>query len=316
MNQDERVKLRLVTEPMPAHNEIRVCVPPIEYDEVLDCFYVSSSDQATFQHRDLVANLHTKELLDLDPSDVDALLAFQREWGLITTPNRTPLRHDSLGMPNSVITTPVKGMSDEQSFQEAQKLLDGLDARHPGFAHLAKILVTTSTPSHHGMYPFVPRREAEAAVTWLQSTVNELVRFSVDGYDPWAGIDEVNLRSRIDFIDSAIAPYFPRVRLATQKVIDGTTQTPPTRTLPTTIALLVQLVTYIGSEEGYRVCQNPECNAYFVYKRHAQGELVRNRLSAYCSDTCQRRAVAIRQAAHRKERRHELKAERLGKEGR
>lgn len=311
MRQDERIKLRLITEPMPKHDEIRVCVPPIEYDEELDCFYVTDADPATFQSRDLPANLHTKELLKLDPSDVDALLAFQREWGLVTTPRRTPLRFDALGTPSSVIATPQVGKSIEQSTQEANDLLDQLNANHPGFKSVAAAFTMTATPSRHGMYPFVPRGEAEAAVIWLQNTINELVQLSISGYDPWSGIDEHNLRSRVDSIDSAISPYFPRVRLASEKTMDVTV-----KTLPTTIALLVQLVTYLGSEEGYRVCHNSECGCYFIYKRHSPGELVRNRQSLYCSDDCQRRACAIRQAQNRKKKRHELKAERLRKEGR
>lgn len=298
-------KLRLVSEPMPTYESPMLVVPSIEYDSELDCFYVSADDGAmTLSKKQLPANFHTHELIDVDPSDVGSLLAFQKEWGLLTSPARTPFRYHRLGTRYDVLATPTKDGTSESDIEDALRLLSKLDERHNGFGALCKWLILGRSDTEYGIYPFVPRGEVVAAVEHLQATVNTLTKAAKDGFDNWAGIEGRNLEATVDDIEQRLTPYFPRFAIALPEKEGKKTESP---TLPLTIATLSQLIGYLTSEEGYRECAY--CHKYFVYKRHTRGEYVRvrNRRSLYCSDDCKFKAASANQAARRKAARHAAK---------
>lgn len=301
----DRKRLRLVTDQVPRYESPRVFTPQIAFDDELKCFYVApEGDSIGYQVKDLPANFHTKELLDVDPSDVESLLAFQRDWGLLTSPKRVPLRLARLGTPGDVISTPYEGMSGEEAFDKAEHLLRGLESRYQGIrSAYTELMIRNAAPLFHGAYPFAPLDEVEQVTRWLQETVERLVDAATNGYDTWANIEERRLVDLIDDIDAGITPYFPRIRVAASDVHIGKDAERPA--LPLTIAILAQLVGYLTSEEGYRVC--PRCGRYFVFKRHTGGEYIRNRRSLYCSDECKQAESAARQARKRKAERREAK---------
>lgn len=305
-------RLRLVTPSIASREEPLVFVPSVNYDADLDAFYVGATEEGTvsFGSRRLPANFHTHELMEVDPSDRMALLEFQRAWGLLTSPNRKPLREDAFNT-NEVMVTPLKDASDEEAFEEAYKLMTRLSDRHDDFASVGLSLRATVEPGQNGAYVFAPGGEAEAALSSLQSTVKRLTKAHVEGYDDWAGIEGRNLRATVGEAVAAIEPYYPRYRMF-DATMDKEAATAPI--LPVTIATLAQLLAYISSDEGYRECK--QCHRYFLYKRHSPGEVgQRNRLSLYCSDECKQRASSTAQAARRKAARHAKRAKEVGNYG-
>ena len=292
---DDLMKLRLVTPPITSHDEPLAVVTSIGYDSECDTYYIDPAGGGKIEYKPLPANFHTHELMSVDPSDENSLFEFQREWGLLTTPRREPLRMDTLGTPTMTMVTPIEGMSDAESFEEASRLYKHLCDRHKGFQEVSSAMMILESQGHNGIYTFAPAAEAKATLSYLKTTVEKLITAHVTGFDNWGGIEGRNLRSLIGEIDAAIEPYYPRYRMI-EPSLDGRTVTPPA--LPLTIAVLVQLLSYIASEEGYRECK--QCHRYFLYKRHAAGEIVRNRRSIYCSSECKARASSSAQAARRK----------------
>jgi hypothetical protein len=298
--ESHRPKLRLVAGKMPSLESVRVLVPKIGYDEQLDCFYVDSqSYPVEFDVKTLPANFHTHELMNVDPSDVASLLAFQQEWGLVTTPDRTPLRKNVLGVESNALATPLtdrenKRLSPDEELAEAKALGNELIKRHPG---LRLHTLSTSTP----LYPFAPRAEVEKTVEALQDTVKMLVEAATEGYDEFGNIDYVNLSTRVGWAAKYISPYYPLVEVLPQSPefdafgkSDTEAQSP---IIPLSIATLAQLLGYLTSDSGYRVC--PHCHKYFMFKRHAHDNYVRNRRSEYCSDSCQNAAKQKRYQARK-----------------
>lgn len=296
-------KLRLMTPPIASHDEPVVFVPSINYDADLDAYYVGANEagDVTLESKRLPANFHTHELMEVDPSDRLALLDFQRTWGLLTSPNREPLREDTFNT-NATIATPLKDTSDEEAFEESKQLLARLSERHEDFRSVGIGIRTTVEPGRNGAYVFAPGDEVEAALAALQSAVKTLTKAHVEGFDNWAGIEGRNLRAMVGEADKVIEPYYPRYRMF-EASMDGSDAVEPV--LPLTIATLAQLLAYIASDEGYRECKL--CHRYFLYKRHTSGEFVRNRRSLYCSDDCKQRASSTAQAARRKAARHAKK---------
>lgn len=311
------IRPRMISEPFSLHGGVRVLVPTIDYDQELDCFY-TVTDGATISYIDktLPANFHTHELLDVDEDDVDSLLAFQQAWGLLTSPRRYPLRPFSVGTLGQVFATPTVN-GDTADMDDANKLLDELDVRHKGVrsAYIGLYARTSTIP----IYPFAPRAEVAATLEYLQGTVTEFTKYATKGYDPawdWAELEQIQLRGKLDAIDGAISPYFPRLVLAPieadeeahkKKGLKRTVQRPR---LPLTIATLVQLMDYLTSDEEYRVCK--QCRKLFMYKRSGKDEEgVRSRRSSiYCSDGCKQIASFTAQNRKRKAERQEKKAER------
>lgn len=303
-------RLRLITPPLSAHEEPLVFVPTIDYDAELDAFFVTTDEEGTLVLADkqLPPNFHTHELMAVDPSDIDALLAFQQQWGFLTSMKRAPLIEDTLGTPLMTIATPLDNARGDEELAEAMKLFEGLTLRHEEFKRFGGLLGVSTSQGRSGAYVFAPRAEAEATLRWLQETVTRLVDAHTVGFDNWSGIEGRNLKSLIGHINAAISPYFPRYRMADEGT-DGSDAVAPV--LPLTIATLAQLFSYIASDEGYRVCK--QCGRYFMYKRHAPGEFVRNRRSLYCSDECKERASWKGQAARRKAKRNEGKGSEEGR---
>lgn len=293
----ELARLRLATPPIALYDEPRVFVPYIGYDQDLDAYYVSANEEGVHasEIKSLPANFHTHELMAVNPTDRAALLDFQRAWGLLTSHLREPLREDTIGTPGKTISTPVPGESDDETFTRAKQLYEQLKERHEDFRETALDLMTTVEPGRNGAYTFVPGSEAEATLTYLQSTIKELVKAHTMGFDNWGGINARILRGTVGTIVAATDPYYPRYRML-EPSIDGRDPVQPV--LPLTIAALAQLLSYIASDEGYRECK--QCHRYFLYKRHTVGEFVRNRRSLYCSDECKARASSSAQAARRK----------------
>ena len=296
-------KLRLVTPPIASRDEPVVFVPSINYDADLDAYYVGANDEGyvTLKNKRLPANFHTQELLEVDPSDRLALLDLQRMWGLLTSPKREPLREDTFNT-GATIVTPMKDVGDEEALEEAKRLYARLSERHEDFKSKGSLVGQSVEPGRNGAYVFVPGGEAEATLAALQSTVEILRKAHVEGFDNWAGIEGRNMRRIVGDVDSAIEPYYPRYRMFDASMEGGEAVEP---VLPLTIATLAQLLAYIASDEGYRVCK--QCGRYFLYKRHASGEFVRNRRSLYCSDDCKQRASSTAQAAKRKAERRAKK---------
>lgn len=303
-------RLRLVTPPLSAHEEPLVFVPSINYDAELDTFYIGADDSGnvTTANKPLPTNFHTTELLEVDPSDTDSLLAFQRQWGFLTSMEREPLREDTLGTMAETMATPRKDGDIHKAVEDAERLYDLLAERHPDFKRQAGWLGISTAEGRNGAYVFVPREEAEGTLRWLQETVSKLVDAHSVGFDNWSGIEGRLLRNTVGHIDAAISPYYPRYRMA-DSGIDGSGAVAPV--LPLTIATLAQLFSYIATDEGYRVCK--QCGRYFLFKRHTSGSFVRNRRSMYCSDTCKERASWTGQAARRKAQRN---ADKGSEEGR
>lgn len=303
-------RLRLITPPLYAHEEPMVSVPTIDFDTELDAFYIAAGEGGTFTLTDkqLPANFHTHELMDVDPADTAALLSFQRQWGFLTSTRRVPLIEDTLGTPPASMATPMVNKSDEEALSEAIKLRDGLASRHEDFKKLEGLLRISSAPGRNGAYTFVPRAEAEATLRWLQEKVPKLVDAHTVGFDNWSGIEGRNLKSLVGHINATITPYFPMYRMG-DKGIEGSKAVAPI--LPLTIATLAQLFAYIASDEGYRVCK--QCGKYFLYKRHTSGEYERKRRSKYCSEPCKERASWTAQADKRKTKRNEGKGSEEGR---
>lgn len=294
---EELARLHLVTPPIALYDEPRVFVPHISYDPDLDAYYVSANEDGIHasETKPLPANFHTHELMAVDPSDRAALLDFQRTWGMLTSHLREPLREDTIGTPGKTISIPTPGESDDEAFAKAKQLYDQLQERHEDFRAIAPDLMITVEPGRNGAYAFVPGGEAEATLSYLQSTVRELIGAHTRGFDNSLGINARILRGAVGTIVAATDPYYPRYRMLEPGVEAGDPIQP---VLPLTIAALAQLLSYIASDEGYRVCK--QCHKYFLYKRHTVGEFVRNRRSLYCSDECKARASSSAQAARRK----------------
>ena len=138
-------------------------------------------------------------------------------------------------------------------------------------------------------------QRASVTIEYLQDSAKRLVEAHTEGFDNWEGIQGRILRGEVGQIDAAIEPYYPRYRML-EPMPESTSATEPV--LPLSIATLAQLLAYIASDEGYRICK--QCHQCFLYKRHSAGEFVRNRRSPYCSDECKARASSSAQAARRK----------------
>lgn len=316
----ERPKLRLDVLPTSPRKSISLFVPVIAYDEELDVFYVEPHSALTATVKTLPPNFHTKQLMDVDPSDPASLHAFQTSWGLVTSPTRYPLRVNRLGvMSNAIVEIPVGKevngrmvpASDEEQFEAGLDLMDKLDAKHPGFKSATVLTMTLTNVPHH--YPFAPRAEVAKAIEFMQADVKRLTDAAKE-YDNWEGIEERTLETRIDDIESWLSPYFPRFRMHRGADADGWRKLPAT--LPLSIAVYAQMISYLASEGSYKTC--PVCGKTFMYKALADGRTGARNDSTYCSDDCYSRHRSRKQGEKRKKARKDRReaAKAASEEGR
>lgn len=323
-------RLKLARTKLPDLESVRVAVPAIEYDDALGCFFVginAEDGSVPMEVRDLPANFHTHELMDVDPTDPTSLLEFQRSWGILTSVLREPLVPSGNSFRNAVIASPKNRIVGQEEYEEAVSLLEKLDGRNPGISLAYRWMLSAVDGIH--TYPFVPYKEAADAVATLREYVSAIVEAVTDGYGkfPKASnggfgyelnqqFEEPRVLAICNDVIGAITPYFPPVKIVTSNVsfeYGVQAKAPDTPILPLSVAALSQLMGYATSARaasvGYRTCKR--CGRYFVFKRHLTGDFVRSRRSEYCSDECKAKADAKSQAARRKQQRHEDKARRL-----
>lgn len=309
---EEKTRIRLAVD-AGGTPRATILVPRIEYDEKLDCFYTGPRFDlpSGYESKELPTDFHTHELADVNPDDTQSLLDFQREWGLVTATTRHPLRVNKLGRPGEIIAQD----DSQESFNRAESLMRSLRESHPEDERWAELMALTRLT----LYPFASREEVASTVRSLQGVISSLIHATTEGVDGFGGIagelvgiEERNLMSLVDDIDRAIVPYLPRIQVIPSTAVVG--EIAPPNYMPLSCAVLYQFVRCLGSGRGYKVC--PNCNHYFTQKRHEIDlHIFRERVSDYCSDTCQERAKAIRQAESRKKSRREKKASNESKEG-
>jgi hypothetical protein len=247
---------------------------------------------------------YLREVMNTDPDDTEALLAFMGRYGLLTSPFRVPLvgpmpNWNAQATPKDVTGDSLAPAIESEGKEEAHRVRHELDARHRGaIGNLGFI-------TYDRAYGFAPLWECSETLRWLQDTIRTLVDAkrvgsTADGVS--LGVETHNIRALLEEVTSCIGPYFPLVvgnwpdedRLARgESVSDVPTSIEesahrPTR-LPLTIAILVQLVLGLQADEGFKVC--PQCGQVFMFKRtSAKGSTSRRPHSIYCSEACQRAA--------------------------
>lgn len=260
---------------------------------------------------------YLREVMDVDPDDTEALLAFMGTYGLLTSPFRVPLvgpmpNWNTLATPKDVTGDSMEPSIENESREEGHRVLHELNARHRGVIdHLGFI-------TYDRAYGFAPLWECSETLRWLQETIRTLVdakRVGSTENGVCLAVVTHNIRDLLEEVTSCIGPYFPLVvgnwpdedslargeDAANVPMSIEENANRPTR-LPLTIAVLVQLVLGLQADEGYKVC--PHCGRTFVFKRsrvrgsNIERAIARRSNATYCSEACQR--AANRAKDHRK----------------
>ena len=248
--------------------------------------------------RRLDAEFYLDEFMKLDPTDIPALVNFMSTYGVITNPHRDPLVEP---MRASVSVSPLREergdgslsryptTSNEEAQTAAKEMYDSVNSAHHRILEHAYLSFPKAT------YKYAPIEECISAAQWLQDVVRRLTREKGQGSHlegEWLSIQARSALRIVEEVVGVVNPYFPLARAVMPEERDALATpyggAPGTVTLPTTIAILTQLLIGLSEDEGYKVC--PVCGRTFMYKRGRAGTVARRSNSTYCSDYCQRKA--------------------------
>ena len=290
-------------------------------------------DGSEFRFVQLDPEFYLREVMAVDPDDTEELLAFMSRYGLLTSPRRVPFIGRPI--PSRTIATPadivgLAGFTEvtDEDVADAERVRVELNARHDNAVDRASLITTkveddrvtiTANPAPY----YAPLWECSETLSWLQETIRTLVELWRNGCPKDGGeLAEklVELDATIMDMTSCIDPYFPSAELVHPDVFalwqpGSTWRDLPTNAdmrsgerctrsvyLPLTVAILVQLITGLQADEGYKVC--PHCGRTFMFKRSRvrgskiERAVARRSNATYCSEACQR--AANRAKDHRK----------------
>ena len=290
-------------------------------------------DGSEFRFVQLDPEFYLREVMAVDPDDTEELLAFMSRYGLLTSPRRVPfigrpIPYRSRATPADIVGPAGFTEVTEEDVAEAERVRMELNARHDNAVDTASLITTkveddrvtiTANPAPY----YAPLWECSETLSWLQETIRTLVELWRNGCPKDGGeLAEklMELDATIMDITSCIDPYFPSAELVHPDVFalwqpGSTWRDLPTNAdmrsgerctrsvyLPLTVAILVQLITGLQADEGYKVC--PHCGRTFMFKRSRvrgskiERAIARRSNATYCSEACQR--AANRAKDHRK----------------
>lgn len=226
----------------------------------------------------LPKGFYCNEFLDLNPLDIQDLLAFQRKYGRITgARKRKPYDEDMHAVlrpePDGDVFAGARGrryVDQLSGIKASQALYDAVPNEEYADALLINQLSAVSF------------REAIATVLDTQTVVRDLLRVQREDLGPMTVLEALNAKEASDYLSIILGKAVPLIQLVTEgaehkrfyDLIDG---------------IFIQLARGLLNNNVYRICANPECGRTFTPR-----EMNRRLDTLYCCSTCQERAKRLR----------------------
>lgn len=303
LNEPAKAGIVLKFAAVPLPEEVEVCTVPIwtdgegsmgYFDEFGDCskITVAAGDLDTCYFsanmklmKEGVQPTHTlpkgfycNEFLKLNPMDIQELLLFQREYGLITgARKRKPYDADMHSYlrpePDGDVFAGVREKRHAQQLagiMASQELYDTI----PDEEYVEDRLLNRMSA--------VSFREAIAAVLDAQDVVKSLLRVRRESLEPMTVLEASLAKDAAEYLSIVLGKAVPAIQLVVEgashphfySLIDG---------------VFIQLARGLLNNDAYRICANPECGRTFT-----PCEMKRRLDTKYCSSDCQERAKRLR----------------------
>lgn len=223
------------------------------------------------------------EFRDLDPEDIEGLLAFQQQYGIITSIFRSLHSGVMQGTLQSKILNPTEYFEyDMMTVNATNKIFVRYDPdkdRH----------VNREEEYKHSRFAESSLLEVTASVKRIQWAVDLLLdsrpENNRDDHNPEFVAKVTSTLAQI------VAEYFPLVEYGD----DPMAPIP----MPLSVLLVAQLLSALCDGEAFHVCQYERCNREFQWKRNKYGVAGRRTGSKYCCEEHQIRQKRINQRRKR-----------------
>lgn len=226
----------------------------------------------------LPKGFYCNEFLDLNPLDIQDLLAFQRKYGRITGARKhKPYDEDMHAALRPEPDGDVFAGARERRYVDqlagikaSQALYDAV----PNEEFVDAILINQLSA--------VSFREAIAAVLDAQAVVRDLLRVQQEDLGPMTVLEALNAMEASEYLSIILGKAVPLIQIVTEgterkrlyNLIDG---------------VFIQLARGLLNNNAYRTCANPECRRTFTPR-----EMNRRLDTQYCCSACQERAKRLR----------------------
>lgn len=223
------------------------------------------------------------EFRDLDPEDIEALLSFQRKYGVITSIFRSLHSSTMQGALQSAVLNPVEYFEyDLMTVKATNSMFVRYDSGKGCHVSLEEDYL-------HSRFAESSLLEVTASVKRIQWAVNLLLDSRPENN---RGSHDPEFVAKVTAtLAQIVAEYFPLV-----KYCDDPKAPIP---MPLSVLLIAQLLSALCDGEAFHVCQYECCNREFQWKRNHDGIAGRRTGSRYCCDDHQIRQKRINQRRKR-----------------
>ena len=256
----------------------------VRSEDLDTCFFCLNLNLVDDQQKtiELPDNLYCTSFLELNPSNIQDLLMFQRKYGRIIGARQIP--------PFTSVTKTLRPAANEQLF--AGGWMDFYRDQYDGISASAAIYDSVAHKEYLNEFEVnrlsaVSFREAIATVLDAQEIIRRTTRILRDDLEQYTKQDAILAREATQWLSTRLASSIPIVELATE---DSSTH--PIELMD---AIFMQLARRLVDNSAYRKCANPECGRLFTPE-----DVGRRKDSRYCSAACQERAKRLRYLAHSK----------------
>lgn len=226
----------------------------------------------------LPKGFYCNEFLDLNPLDIQDLLAFQRKYGRITgARKRKPYDKDMHALLRPEPDGDVFAGARERRHVDQLAGIKASQALYDAVSNeefVDDVLVNQLSA--------VSFREAIATVLDAQAVVRDLLRVQREDLGPMTVLEALNAKEASEYLSIILGKVVPLIQLVT----DGAEHK---RSYGLIDGVFIQLARGLLNNNAYRTCANPECRRTFTPR-----EMNRRLDTQYCCSACQERAKRLR----------------------
>ena len=256
--------------------------------------------------KQLPPEVYLRELKSLDVDDEDAVIGFQREYGLVCSCARAWHPYDARFAPHvdtsvwddkiayqaklaSLNATPI--LDEQAAIEETARIAKSMNIEKKILPTAGSLLDPETVEIELPDEPtFVSIAEAKACLNNAKSLCELFVSIvSDDGFEQ-KGTNHILARTTAPFLSSISGKFFKDVR-----VVDGLYGIEDYPTVPVLAGLYGQLLNGLKQGRSFKRCANPACNNMFQFgrgkfERKSKTYAQRRDGSDYCCAECQKQA--------------------------
>lgn len=263
----------------------------------------------------LPPEVYLRELKNLDVDDEDAVVSFQREYGLVCSCARAWHPYDARFAPHvdasvwddkiayqaklgSLNATPI--LDERAAIEETARIARSMSIDNKILPTAGSLLDPETVEIELPDEPTVVSiAEAKACLNNAKSLCELFIGMvSDDGFEQ-KGTNHILARTTAPFLSSISGKFFKDVR-----VVDGLYGIEDFPTVPVLAGLYGQLLNGLKRGRAFKRCANPACDNMFQFgrgkfERKSKTYAQRRDGSDYCCEDCQRKAAEARRC-HKK----------------